>query len=262
MSKIRALIFDVESAPITAYVWKLWDQNVGLNQIKTDWHLLSFAAKWLGDPPSKVVYMDNSRAKDITDDKALVKGLARLLNQADIVITQNGEAFDTKKLNARAVINGLPPIKPYKSTDILKEGRKVFSFTSHKLEYITEKLNVKYKKLKHDAYPGFELWSAILKGDKKAWAEMRRYNIHDVLATEEAYLKIAAWIKTQQLASYVEDNVIRCPCGSDNLERRGYARTEAGKYRVFRCRSCGKWPRSAENLFDKKKRMGNLRDWR
>ncbi len=258
----KVLIFDVEVAPTTAYVWKLFDQNVALNQIKTDWHLLSWAAKWLGDPPSKVMYMDNSRAKDITNDKSLVKGLAKLLNQTDIAITQNGKSFDTKKVNARAVINGLPPIKPYAHTDILKEGRKVFSFTSHKLEYITERLNTKYKKLKHDKYPGFELWSAILAGDKKAWAEMKRYNIHDVLATEEAYQKIRGWINTRHMGSFIDDGLMRCKCGGDDLIKRGYAYTDAGKFQVYHCQGCGRWPRSSKNLMTAEKKQHNLREWR
>ena len=79
--------------------------------------------------------MDNSKSHNVQDDKQLVAGLSKLLNEADVIITQNGDAFDVKKLNARAIINKLPPIKPVRSIDILKEGRKIFKFTSHKLEY-------------------------------------------------------------------------------------------------------------------------------
>lgn len=252
----KILVFDIETSPLTTYTWGLWDQNIGLNQIKADWHLLSWAAKWLGDPPSKVMYADNSKAKDISNDKALVCGLSALINQADILITQNGDAFDIKKLNARAVINGLPPIKPCKSTDILKESRKVFAFTSHKLEYMADKLNTKYKKLAHSDYPGFSLWTAILAGDKKAWKVMRKYNIHDVLATEEAFLALQGWIKTQNMATYIDDALMRCRCGSDRLEKRGYAHTDTGKFQVYRCMACGKWPRSGVNLLSKEKRGG------
>lgn len=259
-NKPRGLIFDIETAPIQAYVWGLYDQNVGLNQIKSDWHLLAWSAKWLGDPASKTMYMDNSKSKDIKDDKALVGNLSELINEADFIITQNGEAFDVKKLNARAVINGLDPIKPVRSTDILKEGRKVFKFTSHKLEYVTNMLNKKYKKLKHSKYPGFELWSAVLSGDKRAWAEMRKYTIHDVLSTEEAYLNIQGWIKTQNMASYLEDVTMRCKCGSDDLESRGYAYTDKAKFQVYRCNTCGKWPRSTQNLLSVEKKKNLLKD--
>ncbi len=258
--KPKILIFDVETAPITAYTWGLYDQNVGLNQIKDDWYILSWAAKWLGEPASKVMYMDNSKAKNIQDDKKLVQGLADLLNQADITITQNGDSFDSKKLNARAIINGLQPIKPYKSTDILKEGRKVFKFTSHKLEYITSMLNVKYKKLKHEEYPGFELWSAVLKGDQKAWSVMKKYCIHDVLATEEAFQKIQGWIKTQNFGTYSDSEALQCQCGSSKVISRGYLFTVAGKYQRYQCTSCKKWSKSSINLLTTEKKRNILRD--
>ncbi len=256
----KILIFDIETAPITAYTWGLFDQNIALNQIKSDWHLLSWGAKWLGDSPSKVMYMDNSNAKNIQDDKQLVKGLSDLLNEADIIITQNGDSFDVKKLNARAAINGLPPIKPVRSTDVLKESRKVFKFTSHKLEYMSAVLNKKYQKLKHEEYPGFDLWSAILKGDKKAWAVMKKYCVHDVLATEEAYQTLQGWIKTQNMASFMDDDQVRCRCGSLNLHPRGFAHTETGKFQVFRCSDCGKWPRGKQNLLSLEKRKNLLKE--
>jgi hypothetical protein len=259
MSQPKILVYDIETSPLTAYTWGLWDQNIGLNQIKEDWKIIAWAAKWLGDPPSKTMYMDNSKAKDVSDDKALCEGLGKLLNQADIVITQNGEQFDMKKLFARAVINGLPPIKMPASTDILKEGRKVFKFTSHKLAYVTEQLNTKYKKLEHEEFPGFELWAEIMKGNKRAWAVMKKYCIHDVLATEEAYQKIQGWIKTQNMACFEDDATMRCKCGSKNLTKEGYARTEAGKYQIYHCRDCGKWVRSPINLLNAEKRRNTLR---
>ncbi len=256
----RTLILDIETSPITAYTWGLFDQNVGLNQIKTDWVILAWAAKWLGDPASKTMYMDNRGSKNIQDDKKLVQGLADLLNQADITITQNGDAFDFKKLNARAIINGLSPIKPSQSIDILKESRKVFKFTSHKLEYMADKLNKKYKKLRHEKYPGFELWKAVMAGDMKAWAEMKIYTIHDVLSTEEAYINMQGWIKTKNLAVYMDDNVMRCKCGSDNLESRGYAYKDNGKYKIYNCRECGKWPRSPVNMLSIEKRKSLMKE--
>lgn len=258
MPKAKILTFDIETAPITAYTWGLFDQNIGLNQIKKDWHLLAWAAKWKGDPASKVMYMDNSRAKDISDDKALVAGLAVLLEQADIVIYQNGDKFDRKKFNARAIINGLRPPRLYKSVDTLKESKKVFSFTSHKLEYMTEKLNKKYKKLKHEEYPGFELWAAILKGDKHAWKVMRKYCIHDVLATEELYDNLQGWIKTQNLATFYEDLKLRCHCGSADLRPYEIRRLATGHFQGYICSDCGKRLTSKVNLLSTGKKRSLL----
>jgi len=114
MNGPKILVFDIETSPITAYTWGLFKQNIGLNQIKSDWHLLMWAAKWYGEPASKLMSMDNSKAKNIQDDKRLIQGLWKLLDEADIIITQNGDAFDVKKFNARAAIHGLLPPSPYK----------------------------------------------------------------------------------------------------------------------------------------------------
>jgi hypothetical protein len=258
MSKI--LVFDIETSPITAYTWGLWDVNIGLNQIKKDWSIIAWAAKWYGEPASKVMYMDNRQAKDLLNDRNMVVRLGELINQSDGVITQNGKSFDVKKLNARAAIHRLPPIAPVNNTDLLRESRKVFKFTSHKLEYMSDVLNTKYKKLKHDDYPGFDLWKAIMDGDKKAWAAMKTYCIHDVLSTEEAIQKIQGWIKTQNVQAFTNGQPGKCTCGSRKLESRGFYYTSVGQYRRYRCMACGKWTRGATNLLTVEQRRGIIRE--
>lgn len=246
--ELKVLVFDLETLPLEVYAWGLWDQHTSVDQIKFDSTICAWAAKWLDEPASKTMYMDNRDSKDIRDDRLLVKRLAGLINQADVVITQNGDKFDILRVNARAIINGLPPIKPVRSSDILKEGRKVFSFPSHSLAYVSDRINVKYKKLDHKEYPGFSLWKALLDGDQKAWPVMRKYNIHDVLATEETYNLMKGWIKTQNFALTEDGAKMRCRCGSQDLIARGFAYTDAGKYQIYNCKSCGKWPRGSTNL--------------
>lgn len=259
MSQPKILVFDIETSPIEAYVWGLYDQNIALNQIKKDWNFLSWAAKWYGEPAKKTMYMDNSKSKDIHNDKKLVKGLSKLLSKADIIITQNGDKFDVKKFNARAAINKLPPVGGFRSTDVLKESRKVFGFTSQSLEYTSNVLNTKYKKLKHSKFPGMELWTEIDKGNKKAWKAMKEYCIHDVLSTEEKFQKIRGWIKTQNLANYFDDDKLRCHCGSTNLLFKGYTRTDTGKFKRWTCRTCSKPLVGKTNLLTLTKRKSLLK---
>lgn len=258
MSSQKVLVFDTETAPITGYIWGMYDQNLGLNQIKTDWHFLAWGAKWLDS--SKTMYMDNSKVKDITNDKALVEGLWKLLDEADVVIAHNGDKFDIKKFNARAVIHGLPPPRPFKSTDTLKETRKVFSHTSNTLEYLTSIFNKKYKKLKHKEYPGFELWKEVLGGSKHAWQVMKKYCIHDVLSTDEYYKGILGWIKTQNMAVYYDDNITRCICGSSNVTKKGFVYIRDGKYQGYKCWDCNKRPHGRVNLLSKEKKQSLLKD--
>ena len=45
VSAPRILIADIETSPITAHVWGVRDQYVGLDQVIEDWSVLAFAAK-------------------------------------------------------------------------------------------------------------------------------------------------------------------------------------------------------------------------
>lgn len=248
----RVLILDIETAPILACVWKIWDECVGLNQIKQDWHVLSWAARWIDDPAGEVMYRDQRNAKKLEDDKALITPLWHLLDEADVVVTQNGVSFDIRKLNARFILNGMQPPSSYKNVDTLLIAKRRFSFTSNKLEYMTDKLCTKYKKLKHHEYPGFDLWAAVLAGDRKAWRVMEKYNKHDVLSLEELYKKLMPWDNSVNYNLYDSEEgspVHRCACGSTEFKKRGFFYSPTGKFQRYRCLGCGAETRSRKNLF-------------
>jgi hypothetical protein len=246
----KLLFLDIETAPILGYVWKLWDNDLGVNQIKQDWHLLSWAAKWQGS--SKIHYMDQRNAPDIADDSRILKGIWKLMDEAEVIVTQNGKRFDEKKLRSRFIIQGLQPPSPYKHFDTKQVASTKFGFTSNSLEYLSDKLCRK-KKLKHKRFPGFELWTECLKKNPAAWREMERYNKQDVLALEDLYDKLAPWAGLSQ-APYAGHH--RCSCGSSHLKRKGYAFGATGtKYQRFVCRSCGAWFRGTKNLISAEARQ-------
>lgn len=251
----KVLIFDIETSPMLGYIWALWDQNIALNQIKADWHILSYAAKWLGDPPSKIMYKDQRHAKDVSNDKELLKGIWQLLDDCDVVITQNGKAFDVKKLNARFLEHGFQPPTSYKHIDTKLIASKNFKFTSNKLEYMTHKFNKKYKKLtKRKKFSGFELWTECLAGNLEAWKEMEKYNKYDVLSLEELYHILAPWDSTVNFNLYTDDESYKCNCGSTEFRHKGYHYTNVGKFKRYKCVSCGKESRGRTNLFSKEKK--------
>ena len=250
--KPKILLFDIETSPIIAHTWGLFDQNISLNQIQVDWNVLAWCAKWLGS--KELMYADQRNARDITDDKKIIKALWKLLDEADIVVTQNGNTFDTKKVNARFIFHGMKPPSSYKKIDTLKLAKKYFGFTSNKLAYMTAKLCTKYKKLEHKNFPGHELWSECLKGNKKAWKEMEKYNKHDVLSLEELYTKLRPWDSSINLNLYSDGLVEACSCGSCLITKNGYCYTSIGKYQRYQCAACGNETKGAKNLLSKEKK--------
>lgn len=256
--KPKILVLDIETAPILAYVWGLFDQNIGLNQIKSEWYVLSWSAKWVGS--KEVFYHDQRDAKNMEDDSKILKVIWSLMDEADIILSQNGVRFDEKKLNARFVKAGLAPPSSFRHIDTLKIAKKYFAFTSNKLEWMTNTFNKKYKKLNHGKFPGFSLWSECLKGNLKAWDEMKKYNIHDILALEELYLNtLRAWDKTINFNVFSELFNNRCQCGSSEFKDKGYKFSNTGKFQRVICKSCGKEHVHKENLLSKEKRKSLTR---
>lgn len=249
----RVLLLDIETAPMLGYVWGLWENNVALNQVNQDWYILSWSAKWLGE--KTVMYDDQRNAKNIEDDSRLLKGIWKLLDEADIVVGQNSNNFDLKKLNARFILNGFQPPSSYRKLDTKLIAQKHFAFTSTRLEYMSDKINKKYKKLKkHGEFIGFEMWSECLKGNKRAWKEMEKYNKYDVLALEELFMALIPWDNSINFNLYHDEESHTCKCGSTEFNRNGYYYTDAGKFQRYRCVKCGAETRGRENLLSKAKR--------
>lgn len=248
----RILIYDIETAPIIAQMWSMWQQGFGLNQIQEDWYILSFAAKWYGE--DEVFYYDQSDAESTEDDSAILSKLWDLLDEADIVVGQNLKKFDTKKVNARFVLNGFPKPSTYRQIDTLDIAKQQFGFTSNKLEYMSSKLCKSYVKSKHKKFPGHELWSECLKGNPEAWEEMKEYNIGDIKATEELYELFTHWDnKLPNFDVYVDDVV-----GLEDWEEIGFHYTNLGKYTKYQNKITGQQKRGRINLLSKEKRASLL----
>lgn len=231
--KPKILAFDIETSPLLVWSWGLGEQYHTIDQIAKDWSIMAFAAKWVGD--KEMIYHDTR--KDMTE-RQLVRELWTLLNDADIVLTQNGKNFDCKKANAKFIEFKMKPPSPYRHIDTLQISRKTCGFTSNKLAYLTAKLGTA-RKSDHKKYPGLELWKECMKGNFDAWNEMEKYNKQDVLALEELYQELAPWDASIDRSALGKCRV----CDGDRLQRRGTAVTAAGVYARFQCQGCGAWQR-------------------
>lgn len=250
----KILIYDIETAPLLGYCWSLWQNNVALNQIHSDWHVLSWAAKFLGE--DTVYYQDQRDAVNVEDDYELLQGIWKLLDECDFVITQNGKKFDQKKLNARFLIHGMKPPSTYRHIDVLQITKAQFGFSSHKLQYMTDLLCKKYKKSTHAKFSGFELWKECLAGNIEAYREMEEYNTLDVLSLEELFLLVAPWDPRLPVFEVYTDEVVT----DGDWVMDGYVYSNQGKYERFRNVKTGQQRRGQENLFSKEKRKSLLRN--
>ncbi len=229
--KPRGLLWDVETSYINALTFGLYPDSISYQNILEDWRIHCASWKWLGE---KTVY---SVAESKRNDKRVVKALMKVVSQADFLIGHNVDKFDLKKLKARITYHKLGTVPPVPTVDTLKQARAVGAFTSNRLDYIGEYLDVG-RKLQNAP----SLWRDCFFGDKKALESMVKYNKQDVLLLEEVYLELLPHMTKHPNYNAITGTSDNCPkCGSSNLTQRGYSVTTTGRKKRFQCNGCGSW---------------------
>jgi hypothetical protein len=246
--------------------YRLWGpkQNskfISKKQMLEDWSVLAWAAKWHGK--KKIYYKDTRNQKNKRDDSKILPDLYKLMNEADIIVGKNSDRFDIPKINARFIINNINKRQPpdgYKKQDVEKMC-KPFGFTYRSLEYISETLKLKNQKLVKREFEGLELWIECIENDNpKAWAEMKKYNPMDILATEELYNIVMPWSNKINFSVYNPLNEQKCSCGSFDIRPNGKDYQKTGVFRRYKCHDCGHpFTDKSENLLSKSKRQGMLK---
>lgn len=257
--KAKILLIDIETAPNRAYVWGMWKNNVGLNQLISTGYVLCWSAKWLDDdyiyssglPDYKKLYKE-----DPENDRQVVQDAWDMMNEADMIVAHNGKRFDVPVLNSRFAVHGFEPPASYKIIDTLQIAKRNFKFLSNRLDALGKFLGVGRK----IDTGGFELWARVMRGDLKAWKQMQEYNDQDVLLMEDVYKKLRAWDKQHpNTALYGDLERPQCNvCGSDHVHKKGYDYTNVSIFHRFKCAECGHEMRTRHSIVDKDKRHNIL----
>lgn len=230
---------DIETAPIVAAVWGLHDQNIPYQHILQDWYIICASWKWEG--ANKVCHVslldDPARfKKDHSDDYHVVRTLHGVLNEADVIVAHNGDAFDIKKIMARVAFHKFSPISYPVTIDTLKEARRQYKFTSNRLDHLGAHLGVRRKK---ETSPG--LWIRALDGQEKAIKEMVSYNKRDVTLLEDVYHLLRPHMKKHPNRRAFYKGVCS-KCGENDLHLHRQRLISSGALTVqFKCGSCGSY---------------------
>lgn len=226
----KILFTDIETKPAQVYTWQLRDVTIPLEMMIEPGGVMCWAAKWRGNP--EVFYSDERDGR-----KRMLKGIHKLLSEADAVVTYNGDRFDLPKLDGSFIEYGLPPLPPIASVDLWKTVNK-FGYISSKLAFVGPHLEIG-KKVEHE---GFALWRSCMAGDKEAWKRMRAYNERDVTLLEELYEVVKPYVKNHPFMGIGGGEVFECPtCTSTKYQKRGQRRTRSFLIDRLQCQNCGSW---------------------
>ena len=227
----KVLTLDVETSPNLGYFWQLWDVNISVSQVLEPSRVLCYAGKWLGDKRTICV----SEFHD--GKKVMVQTMWDMLNDADIVVGYNHVRFDIPHINREFMLAGLVPPSPVQHIDLLTVMRRNFKMMSNKLGYVTDAVGLETKL----DTGGQALWNSVMAGDRAAWDKFRRYNIQDVVITEQLFTLLAPWIKSPHAGLWTGDMSSCYACGSTRLVAHGVTRSKTMAWPLTQCADCGAW---------------------
>jgi uncharacterized protein YprB with RNaseH-like and TPR domain len=231
MAKPKILLWDIEATNLNA--------NFG--------YILCIGWQWLGQKTVHVKsLMDFPEVwdKDHTDDSAVLDMFSQeVMDKADMQVHWYGSRFDEPYVNTRLMYHDryiMPPVPHY---DGWRAARYKMKFNSNRLATVAAYFGVNTK----SAVTGRE-WIRAMAGYRDGMKYVVDHCREDIHTLRNVYEKI------RMLGTHPNLNVISgrtdcCTrCGSDNLEKRGYHRTNTGVYQRYHCLDCGAWPRSGTRL--------------
>lgn len=232
----RILLLDIETSLMKFYGFSPKTEYIPHELMIDDYRVLCWGAKWIFEPEimGDVVTPEESIAKQ---DGRILEGIWDLIDEANIVITQNGINFDMKKLRSRFLENGIPPFSPVQHVDTLKVSREVFGWSYNRLDALGRKFGIGKK-----SDMEIEDWIRCAEGSQEHLTKMFEYCKRDVAPLlEDVYLRMLPWIPNHpNLGLYVDHDADVCPkCESQNLRWGELYPTPSGLWEGFRCTSCG-----------------------
>lgn len=254
--KPNVLVLDIETSPIIVSSWRIHKVILNADNVIRDWHLLTYAVKWLFEPE---IYSGRQTSKEAIkgDDSRIANDVWGFVEKADVIIAHNGVRFDIPKLNTRFFANNIMPPSPFVQIDTLKVFQSQMLNTSNKQGELCKKYGFS-QKVEHE---GIEMWHKCINGDEEALKKMEEYNKGDILGLEELYVAVRPWIKSHPNMSLFYNDVKshsgECRCGSTDLVELGsFYTTSVNRYKSYRCNNCFSITRTTHSDLKKEDRIG------
>lgn len=234
MKQLPALVFDIETAPVKANLWRANQEYVPHEMVDADSFVICWSAKWYGGREVASDIVTPAEAKDRYDAR-VVASLAEMMREAELYIAHNGSRFDLPRINGRLMVLEQEPLTPGRMIDTLTLARRSFDLPYNKLDYLAAILFNDHK-LRTE----FDLWRRCVLGDEAALRRMLKYNRKDVTLLERVFDRMKPYVNNlPRMFVPTTDREWACPtCGSPNVIKRGHHNTAVGRTQTWFCKDC------------------------
>jgi len=181
----KVLIYDIETSYNIVKSWRVgYNLNINPQDILHERKIICISYKWSNENQIYNLSWDKNQC-----DKFMIEQFIEVLNEADIIVSHNGDKFDLPWIKTRAIYHNLPMLVNYKQFDTLKVAKRKFNFNSNRLDYISEFLGFG-NKIKTE----MSLWDDIvLRKCPIAMKKMIEYCDMDVELLSKIYDKLVYW---------------------------------------------------------------------
>lgn len=231
----KRLYFDIETSYCTGWFWRpSFKTSISYDQVLKESAIICICYKWQGS--DKVYHL----TWDKGCDKSMMDKFYSVIEQADEVVTHNGDNFDIKWIRTRFLLHGYKSMPDLKSIDTLNISRQKFRFDSNRLDAIGKILGFGGKK----DTGGIQLWHDIIqKNSKKAMMDMVAYCKRDVELLEKVFLKLEGFSKPKtHLGVFSGGDKADCPyCAGTHLYLKDRTVGVSGNIKCrMQCNGCNK----------------------
>jgi DNA polymerase elongation subunit (family B) len=230
---MNRLFWDIETSPNL-----VWSFDVGRKRyihqqnIEEERAILCICYKWEGESRVHSLTWDAENKCD----KEMITKFIEVSQIADELVAHNGDHFDLKYFNGRALVHGIVHKGNFTTVDTLKIARKYFKLNSNSLDYLS-KLLLGSKKIN----TSFDLWRDTTLGCPKALSKMVKYCKKDVILLQKVYEKLSEYAPASTHAGVLKGNDRwSCPkCGSESVYSNGSRVRASGiRQHMFKCKNC------------------------
>lgn len=234
-NEYKILYLDIETSPNYATVWRPgWSISVGHQNIIEERQIILASYAWNDSKPATVTWEPDNKSPNKYlrySDKNVVKAIIDEMDKADLIVTQNGDAFDIKWVRGRGMKHGIPMAPVYQTFDTLKKSRQLLNINSKRLDYLGQfflgegKVNT----------GGFQLWLDCISGCQKAMKRMQKYCEGDVRLLRRYYKYLMNYAAPNHHvgASLGFNADFTCAtCGTHDIRKSKEYHTKAGALRV------------------------------
>jgi len=237
LSQPKMLVYDIETSRGVFKAWWTGKQYLGHHQLIKEPAIISIAWKWVGFDEVYTLTWDKNHC-----DKKMVEKFMKVYNSADVVVGQNNDRFDNRWVVARAIKWDLEVNNFVRSFDIMKQMKRIARIPSYSMKFITQFKGL----IDKQSHEGIYMWDMVEDGtveeQKEYLQKMVDYNIGDIIATEDMFLKLRPYFgSVTHLGVALGKLRHTCPhCGGSNVEYYGTSITTAGTRQiVMRCKDDG-----------------------